>query len=74
MPLAGFVILALAGGRLSKRAIAIIGTGTIAISTIIAFVIGINFIISPPAGTFIYTDTLDMDVGRQFYAAICFLS
>jgi NADH-quinone oxidoreductase subunit L len=49
-PLAGFLILALAGGRMTKRAVTIIGTGSIAISTIVAAVIGINFIVAPPAG------------------------
>jgi NADH-quinone oxidoreductase subunit L len=48
IPLAGFAALALAGGRLSNRGVAVIGTGTIAISTILAVLIGISFVVSPP--------------------------
>jgi NADH-quinone oxidoreductase subunit L len=49
VPLTGFVILALAGDRLTNRAIAFVGTGTIAISTILSALIGISFVVSPPA-------------------------
>jgi NADH-quinone oxidoreductase subunit L len=59
VPLAGFVILALAGGRLDKNAIAIIGTGSIAISMTLAAVVGIAFITSPPDGNS-FTQTLWM--------------
>ena len=57
VPLAGFVILALLGGQLTRRTIAVIGTGTIVISTILAILIGISFISSPPAG-YSFTQTL----------------
>lgn len=50
LPLAGFVILALAGARISKRAVSIIGVGSILISCIIAIAVSAAFVSSPPAG------------------------
>lgn len=57
LPLAGFLILALAGKRLSRALIAVIGAGSVSLSAIIAIIIGINFLTSPPT-TGNYTQTL----------------
>jgi NADH-quinone oxidoreductase subunit L len=48
LPFAGFLILALVGRRLSKAVIAIIGTGSVGLSTILTVLIGIQFITVPP--------------------------
>ena len=42
-PLAGFIILALAGRRLAKKTIAFVGAGTIGISALLAVVFAIEF-------------------------------
>jgi NADH-quinone oxidoreductase subunit L len=57
LPLAGFLMLSLAGKRLSKNAIAIIGAGSISAAAIIAIILGVQFIQTPPAGE-AYTQTL----------------
>jgi len=50
LPLAGFLALALAGGRLSRRAGAAIGCGAAGLAAAIAIAIGIEFLASPPPG------------------------
>jgi NADH-quinone oxidoreductase subunit L len=50
LPLAGFVILALAGTRISKRGVSAIGVGSVLLSCIIAILIGIAFVGSVPLG------------------------
>lgn len=57
LPFAGFLILALAGNRLSRALVAVIGAGSVSLSAIIAIIIGINFLTSPPT-TGNYTQTL----------------
>lgn len=57
LPFAGFLILALAGQRLSRQMVAIIGTGSVTLSAIITLICGLSFLISPPA-TGYYTQTL----------------
>src|SRR3954451_2445640 len=57
LPLAGFLVLSLAGRRLPKTIIALIGAGTITVAAIIAIVLGIQFLQEPPAGD-AYTQTL----------------
>src|SRR5208337_2034161 len=47
-PLAGFLFLASAGGRLSRSAIAAIGVGSVGLSMLAAFLTGWSFIIAPP--------------------------
>jgi NADH-quinone oxidoreductase subunit L len=47
-PLAGFVMLALAGGRLSRSGVAVVGTGSIGLAALVAILIGIDFIATPP--------------------------
>ncbi len=55
--LAGFLVLAVLGGRLSRHGVAIIGVGSVALSTVVAFLVGVNFLETPPAGN-AYTQTL----------------
>jgi NADH-quinone oxidoreductase subunit L len=50
LPLAGFLLLALGGTHLGHRSIAVIGTGSVALSALIAILIGIDFIAAPPPG------------------------
>ena len=50
LPFAGFVILALIGHRIGDRIAALIGAGSVGVSAIIAFTVGYNFLVSPPAG------------------------
>jgi NADH-quinone oxidoreductase subunit L len=48
LPFAGFLTLALLGRRLPRRATATVGVGSVALSAIVAFLIGANFLASPP--------------------------
>jgi NADH-quinone oxidoreductase subunit L len=50
VPLAGFLILALAGRLMPKRVIAGIGAGSVGLSALLSLIIGIGFMIAPPAG------------------------
>ncbi|GJQ57142.1 MAG: hypothetical protein HKUEN07_37110 [Rhodocyclaceae bacterium] len=50
LPLAGFLLLALGGNHLGHRSIAVIGTGSVALSALVAILIGIDFIAAPPPG------------------------
>ena len=50
LPLAGFLVLGLGGSHLGHRSIAVIGTGSVALSALIAILIGIDFIAAPPPG------------------------
>ena len=47
LPLAGFLILGLAGARLSKNAVSRIGIGTVGLSALLTIIIGIQFISYP---------------------------
>jgi len=57
LPFAGYLVLALAGARLSRTSIASIGVGTVGLATLIAFAVGLSFINSPPANH-AYSQTL----------------
>ncbi len=57
LPFAGFIILALAGGRLSKAVVAVIGAGSVGLSAILAALTGIRFILAPPED-YVFTQTL----------------
>ncbi len=72
VPLASFFVLALFGRRISRTAVAVIGTGSIGVSALIALLDVWSFIFQPPAGR-AYTQTLWtwMDVGG-FRAGISF--
>jgi NADH-quinone oxidoreductase subunit L len=49
-PLLGSVILILSAGKFPQRAIGIIGVGAVALSAILTSIIGIGFMLAPPAG------------------------
>ncbi|MBI5057100.1 MAG: NADH-quinone oxidoreductase subunit L [Nitrospirae bacterium] len=48
LPFAGFIVLALAGGRLSRNTAAMIGVGSVGLSALVTILIGISFISAPP--------------------------
>ena len=50
LPLAGFLVLGLIGRRLSDRAVAWIGTGSVGLSALLSLGIAARFLTSPPAG------------------------
>jgi len=62
IPFAGALWLAVVGPRLRERAVAVIGTGSIAAATIVSLLIGAQFLSSPPASG-AYTQTLWTWVG-----------
>ena len=57
LPLIGFLVLSLAGRRLPKTIIALIGVGTVSASAIIAIIMGIQFLQTPPVDN-AYAQTL----------------
>jgi NADH-quinone oxidoreductase subunit L len=57
LPLAGFLLLVLSGGRMPRRAVAWIGVGLPAAAAVIAAIVAIAFGVSPPPGHS-YTQTL----------------
>ncbi len=57
LPFAGYLVLALAGARLSRTSVASIGVGSVGASTLIALAVGLSFINSPPANH-AYSQTL----------------
>lgn len=50
LPFAGFAVLALAGSRLSRGIVSVIGTGSVGLSAALAVVTFAGFSISPPPG------------------------
>ncbi len=50
LPLAGFLILSLAGRRLPNKLVALIGAGVICIAAMAVIWLGVNFLQSPPDG------------------------
>jgi NADH-quinone oxidoreductase subunit L len=50
LPLAGFVVLVGAGGRLSRRAIAAVGVGSVGLSALMTAAIALSFVLIPPPG------------------------
>src|SRR5215204_1953515 len=50
LPLAGFLILSLAGSRLSKSAIAWVGAGSVSAAALFTVVLGLYFLQAPPEG------------------------
>lgn len=57
LPFAGALVLAILGPRMPRKAVAIIGVGTIALSTVVALLITWSFLASPPPGN-AYTQVL----------------
>jgi NADH-quinone oxidoreductase subunit L len=52
VPFAGFLVLALAGGRLPRMAVALVGCGSVGIAALLALLIGYRFVTDPPEGHF----------------------
>ncbi|MEJ2009985.1 MAG: NADH-quinone oxidoreductase subunit L [Acidobacteriota bacterium] len=52
LPIASFVILAIFGRRMPKKAVPVFGVGSIGLSAIIAILIAITFLTSPPQGNY----------------------
>jgi len=50
VPLAGFLLLALAGSRLSRTMVALVGVGSVGLAALLALVVGVSFFGVPPAG------------------------
>jgi NADH-quinone oxidoreductase subunit L len=50
LPFAGFVLLTLLGSRISRRVQAVIGVGSIGLAALLAILIAINFLSTPPSG------------------------
>jgi NADH-quinone oxidoreductase subunit L len=50
LPLAGFVVLALAGFRMPRRAVAAVGVGSVALAAATAVGVAIRFVPAPPPG------------------------
>jgi NADH-quinone oxidoreductase subunit L len=57
LPFAGFLALVLAGSRLSRTGVAVIGVGSVCASALLAILLSISFIDSPPPGH-AYSQTL----------------
>ncbi|HEX7295281.1 MAG TPA: NADH-quinone oxidoreductase subunit L [Pyrinomonadaceae bacterium] len=57
LPFAGYIVLALAGARLSRAIVASVGVGSVSLSTAVALVAGFSFINSPPSNH-VYSQTL----------------
>ncbi|HUP12685.1 MAG TPA: proton-conducting transporter membrane subunit, partial [Niastella sp.] len=49
-PLTGFLVLAFLGRQMPKKAIAIIGAGTVSVSAILTIILALAFLQTPPAG------------------------
>jgi len=50
LPLVCFIVLALGGGRLSPRVIALVGTASAGVVAAVAITLSIGFMVQPPAG------------------------
>ena len=71
LPLAGFIILALAGRRLPRRAVSLIGLASIGLSAVQAFAAARHFITLPPGtavvdSTWTWFRTAGLSVGVDF--------
>jgi NADH-quinone oxidoreductase subunit L len=73
LPLLSFLIIALFGRLLPKRAVAVLGVGSVTLSAILTIIAGVDFLSSPPPGG-AYTANLYtwMSTG-SFIAGISFL-
>jgi NADH-quinone oxidoreductase subunit L len=50
LPLTGFLLLSIMGGRIPRRMIAFIGAGLIGMAALLTLVVGLMFLVSPPSG------------------------
>jgi NADH-quinone oxidoreductase subunit L len=57
LPLIGFLILSIFGGRLPKIVNALVGTGSVGLSALLTLILGISFLTSSPVGG-VYSVTL----------------
>jgi NADH-quinone oxidoreductase subunit L len=57
LPLAGFVVLAIAGARLSRSAVAVVGVGSVGLSAVVMVLVAIEFLGTPPPGH-VYSQTI----------------
>jgi NADH-quinone oxidoreductase subunit L len=57
LPFAGFVALAIAGGRLSRPAVAVVGAGSVGLSAVVMLLVAIEFLGTPPPGH-VYSQTI----------------
>ncbi|HKS90799.1 MAG TPA: NADH-quinone oxidoreductase subunit L [Tepidiformaceae bacterium] len=57
LPFTGFLVLAILGPRLPRRAVALIGPGTILVSAVVSLTVAVSFLGSPPVGN-AYTQSL----------------
>ncbi len=57
LPFTGFLVLAVCGSRLSARAVAAIGAGSIGLSALVAVFTAVRFFLSPPPGS-VFVQTL----------------
>jgi len=71
LPLAGFLILALAGGRLSRAVIAAVGAGSVGVAALSALLVGIGFVQAAPAHTYTQTVWVWWRIGK-FQPAVAF--
>lgn len=63
LPFAGFMALILSGSRLSKRVVAIIGVGSVGLSSLVAIMVAMSFISTPPGRPYSQTLWTWMQVG-----------
>jgi NADH-quinone oxidoreductase subunit L len=72
LPLAGFVLLVLAGRRLSRPAVAVVGAGSVGLSAVVMILVAIEFLGNPPPNH-VYSQTIWiwLSVG-SFMPAIAF--
>jgi NADH-quinone oxidoreductase subunit L len=72
LPLAGFLVLSLAGRHLSRPAVAAVGAGSVSAAAVLVMILGLAFLQQPPEGG-AYTQTLWqwIDTG-SFSAAVNF--
>lgn len=72
LPLVGFILFALLGTRLNRRASAWLGVGSVVLSAIVALLLAVAFLTSPPAeGRYVQTLWTWIDAGG-FSAQISF--
>jgi NADH-quinone oxidoreductase subunit L len=57
LPFAGFVMLALTGKRLPRRAVAVVGAGSVGLSAVAMVLVGIEFLRTPPPNH-VYSQTI----------------
>ncbi len=73
LPLLSFLIIALAGRLLPKKAVAILGVGSVILSAVLTVIAGINFLSSPPAGGSYSANLYTWISSGSFNAGISFM-